>query len=61
MENTYFRFLAVVVVNRFENEVVVANEGRNIVISQGANSIPTVISEVVDYQIEIIGQQWPSD
>ena len=59
MKDTYFRFLPVVVVNRFENKVVVTDEGRNIVILQRADSIPTVISEIVDDQIKIVGQQRP--
>ena len=59
MEDAYFRFFPVVMVNRFENKVVVINKGRNIVILQGADSIPTVIPEIVDDQIEIVGQQRP--
>ena len=59
MEDTYFRFLSVVEVNRFENKVVVADKGRNIVILLWADSIPTVVSEIVDDQIKIVGQQRP--
>ena len=59
MKYAYFRFHPVVAVDRFENTVVVTDEGRNIVLLQGTDSIPTMVSEIVDNQVEIVRKERP--
>ena len=46
-------------VNRLKKTVVVTNQRRNVLLSQIADGIPTMVSEVIDDQVEIIGQERP--
>ena len=53
------RLLPEMSVDRFEDTVVVTNQRRNVLLSQIADGIPTMVSEVIDDQIELIGQERP--
>ena len=53
------RFAPIFAVDGFENDVVIVNQGRNVVVPLGADVVPTVVPEVVDHQVEIARKQRP--
>ena len=59
MEDPNFGLCPVVSVNRFDNQVVVADQRRDIVVSDCAYGVPAMISEVIDYEVELVGQKRP--
>ena len=59
MEDPNLRLLSVVAVNSLHNEVVVADQSRDVVVFDGADGVPAVISEVMDNEVEIVGQKGP--
>ena len=59
MEDSNFGLCPVVSVNRFDNQVVVADQRRDIVVSDCAYGVPAMISKVIDYEVELVGQKRP--
>ena len=59
MEDPNFGLRPVVSVNRFDNQVVVADQRRDIVVSDCTYGVPAMISEVIDYEVELVGQKRP--
>ena len=59
MKDANFRFLPVLLVNRFKNTVVVADQRRDIVVLQRADFVPPMIPEIVDHDFEVIEQERP--
>ena len=59
MENANLRFLAEMLVDLLEDSVMVADQSRHAVIFQIADCIPTVVSQVVDDEVEVLGQVRP--
>lgn len=59
MKYADFRFVPVMIVDRFKNAMPVADKSRKIVILTVADGIPTVIPEVIDDEVEIVGEQRP--
>ena len=57
MKYAGFWFVSVVLINGFKNTEMVADQRWNIVICAWANSIPAVVSEVEDDEVEILGEQ----
>ena len=53
------RFASVVVVNRFEDQFMVSNQGRNVVVLAVADRVPAVIPEVIHDQVEVRREQRP--
>ena len=51
--------VAVHTIDRLENNVVIANERRNIVILPDTDAVPTVVSEVVDHHVVVVREQRP--
>ena len=46
-------------IDGLENDVVIANHGRDIVIRLGADAVPAVVPEIVDHQVEVVREQRP--
>jgi len=53
------RLLPEMAVDRLKKPVVVTNQRRNVLLSQIADGIPTMVPEVIDDQVEFIGQERP--
>ena len=59
MKNANGRFLAIETGDCLKNAVVVARKGTDAVVLPGAGFVPTVISQVVDKQVEIAAEERP--
>ena len=59
MEHAYSGLCSVVAVDSLSNDIVVLNQYRNIMVSEIAYRIPAMVSEIVDYQVEIVGEERP--
>ena len=57
MVDTDLGFLPVVAIDGFQDDVMVTDECRNIVLFPSADGVPTVVSEVVDHHVEIVEKQ----
>ena len=54
-----FRFFPVSLVNSREDAVMVAHQSRHVMPGDGPDFIPAVVSEIMDYQVEIVHEQRP--
>ena len=59
MEHSYSGLCSVVAVDSFGNDIVVLNQCRNIMVPEIAYRIPAMVPEIVDYQVEIVGEERP--
>ena len=53
------RFVSEGAVYGFEDEVVIVNQGRDVVLLPAPDAVPAMVSDVVDHQVEIVGEQGP--
>ena len=59
MEDTDGGLVAVPVGDGIENQIMVMHHDRNVVVLLSADAVPAMVTEVVDHQIEIVGEQRP--
>ena len=57
MEHTHLRLLPVAFVDGREDPVMVVDEGGDGVVRQGTDRVPAVAPQVVDDDIEFVGQK----
>ena len=59
MEDPYCGFLTVEAIDRLEHSVLVAGKSFDTVVRQGTDFVPAVIPQIVDNQVEFLGQEGP--
>ena len=57
MKDADFGFLPVVPVDGFEKTFLVTDQGRNVMLLSGTDGIPSVVPEVIEDEVEVIGEQ----
>ena len=59
MEDAYRRFRSETAMDLLMNQLLITDESGKVMSTEIAHRIPPVVSEVVDHQIEVLGEQRP--